>query len=59
MTREPYRKWDYLIGKWKNVAWGRGDVWLKELGDDLIKEAEYLFDELETKLDEREKTSDD
>jgi len=51
MTREPYRKWDYLVGKWKRISWGDRDSWLKELGDDLIKEAEYLFDKLEQSED--------
>ena len=49
------RKWDYLLSKWKQIVWGSKDVWLKDLGKELIDEAEWLIGQAEKQIQELEK----
>ena len=46
------RKWDYLLSKWNKIAWGSNDSWVKEMGDEIIEEAEWLVGQAERELED-------
>lgn len=43
-----YRKWEYLVSKWDQIVWGSPIRWIKELGNEIIDEAQYLLKDNDT-----------